>query len=57
MVQHSKPREQRELDGPRRCLMCGQLFASDGPHNRICRRCKGKQAWREGEIFIADLGR
>jgi len=32
----------------RRCLMCGEKFTSDGPHNRICRRCKNSQAWRQG---------
>lgn len=24
----------------RSCLSCGTEFASDGPHNRLCRRCK-----------------
>jgi hypothetical protein len=33
----------------RRCLMCRQLFASDGTHNRVCRRCKRSQQWRDGE--------
>ena len=32
----------------RRCLLCGESFLSEGPHNRICRRCKGTQAWRQG---------
>jgi hypothetical protein len=32
----------------RRCLLCGETFPSAGPHNRICKRCKSSQAWRQG---------
>ncbi len=32
----------------RRCLMCREVFASEGPHNRVCRRCRGSRAWRDG---------
>ena len=32
----------------RTCLMCGDKFPSSGTHNRICKRCKSTQAWREG---------
>jgi hypothetical protein len=32
----------------RRCLLCGAMFGSAGPHNRICRRCKSSQVWRQG---------
>ncbi|WP_169054065.1 hypothetical protein [Nitratireductor sp. XY-223] len=32
----------------RRCLMCGEMFDSFGPGNRICKKCKSKQAWRSG---------
>jgi hypothetical protein len=32
----------------RRCLLCGEKFPSDGPHNRICKRCKSSQVWRQG---------
>jgi hypothetical protein len=32
--------------GPRKCLMCGRPFDSEGSHNRICRRCKSSQAYR-----------
>ncbi len=32
----------------RRCLLCGEKFSSAGPHNRICKRCKSGQAWRQG---------
>ncbi|MDP6352479.1 MAG: hypothetical protein QF926_00595 [Alphaproteobacteria bacterium] len=34
---------------PRKCLMCGEEFSSEGPHNRICRKCKSSQVYREGE--------
>jgi tRNA(Ile2) C34 agmatinyltransferase TiaS len=32
----------------RRCLMCGQMFPSAGPGNRICKKCKSTQAWQQG---------
>lgn len=32
----------------RRCLLCGERFGSAGPHNRICKRCKSSQVWRQG---------
>jgi hypothetical protein len=32
----------------RRCLLCGETFASAGPYNRICKRCKSSQVWRQG---------
>ena len=32
----------------RRCLMCGTLFLSFGSGNRVCKKCKSTQAWREG---------
>ncbi len=34
--------------GLRRCLLCGETFGSAGPHNRICKRCKSSQVWRQG---------
>ena len=33
----------------RHCLMCSRGFLSEGPHNRVCRKCKSTQLWREGE--------
>ncbi len=32
----------------RRCLLCGETFTSAGAHNRICKRCKSSQVWRQG---------
>ena len=32
----------------RRCLMCGDDFPSDGPGNRICKKCKSTETWRRG---------
>ncbi len=34
---------------PRKCLMCGNQFVSEGAHNRVCKKCKGTNAWRFGE--------
>ena len=31
----------------RACLACGQGFASDGPHERICGPCKDTEEWRD----------
>jgi phage FluMu protein Com len=30
----------------RKCLRCKTLFCSEGFGERICRRCKGLNAWR-----------
>jgi tRNA(Ile2) C34 agmatinyltransferase TiaS len=35
---------------PRRCLMCGETFKSEGAHNRICPKCKLTRTWRSGGI-------
>jgi len=43
-----KPRERgkyqpaylRPSDKPRRCLRCSRMFASQGPHNRLCDPCR-----------------
>lgn len=32
----------------RTCLMCSNRFESDGPHHRICPKCKSTEAWRRG---------
>jgi len=33
---------------PRRCLMCGDFFQSEGIHNRVCRKCHNTQLWQNG---------
>ena len=43
-----KLREKPATAQTRRCLLCRGDFPSEGPHNRICRRCKGTQVWRQG---------
>jgi hypothetical protein len=30
---------------PRRCLSCDRQFASTGPGNRICCKCKDLESW------------
>jgi hypothetical protein len=37
----------KAADGRRSCLACGQGFASDGPHERICAPCKDTEEWRD----------
>ena len=32
----------------RPCLMCRETFLSEGVHNRICRRCRSSQVWKDG---------
>jgi hypothetical protein len=39
----------------RRCLACGNSFDSEGPHNRICRRCKSSKVWRDGTQMSAEF--
>lgn len=38
----------RSREQPRRCLVCGADFPSEGAHNHVCKRCKNSQAWRQG---------
>ena len=45
---YRKPEPVRVDRNMRRCLMCLEQFLSDGRHNRICRRCRSSQAWRDG---------
>ena len=45
----------RQGQGERRCLSCGHPFASTGPANRICRKCKDRDTWKSGvRDFVAD---
>jgi hypothetical protein len=48
MIDQPKPRGPCSRQRDRRCLMCREGFASEGPHNRICPRCKTSRSWREG---------
>ncbi len=46
----TEPKTEHDTDPAclRRCLLCGETFASAGPYNRICKRCKSSQVWRQG---------
>jgi hypothetical protein len=35
--------EGRSQRRERPCMCCRQPFMSDGPHNRLCTRCRGKE--------------
>lgn len=35
--------EGRRLRRERLCMCCRSPFMSDGPHNRLCGRCRGKE--------------
>lgn len=35
----------------RPCLRCNEMFVSEWSGVRICRRCKGKAAWRNSEPY------
>lgn len=48
MSEAIKIKTRKALTQLRRCLLCGGKFASEGPHNRVCRRCKSSQMWRQG---------
>lgn len=38
------PLKQRAKTRPRACLCCGATFQSEGPHHRMCKRCRKKSA-------------
>jgi hypothetical protein len=44
---HRQP-QGRQQQGERRCLSCRRPFASTGPGNRICRKCKHQDDWKSG---------
>lgn len=54
MSQQTKTKVEPKIEGHkdtarlRRCLLCGETFNSAGAHNRICKRCKSSQVWRQG---------
>jgi len=37
----------------RACLMCGEKFMSAWAGERICQKCRGRAAWREGHNWIS----
>ena len=41
----------------RQCLRCETAFWSEGFGERICRRCKGLNAWRNGAPVSASASR
>jgi hypothetical protein len=45
-----------QQQGERRCLSCRRPFASTGPGNRICRKCKHLDAWKSGVRDFAAPG-
>jgi len=36
-------------DKERKCLSCGLMFWSEGPHNRMCMKCRGNRAYNPYE--------
>jgi hypothetical protein len=38
-MEHDRPAKR----GPRACLCCGTKFASEGVHNRMCGKCRGRE--------------
>lgn len=39
-----KPKRKQRI-----CLCCDNLFMSEGPHNRLCKKCKKTSAYMFGE--------
>jgi hypothetical protein len=35
-----RPRPKGDVPADRACLSCGEIFRSDGWHNRLCPRCR-----------------
>lgn len=55
-LQYVKPTNGQNPDAKiRRCLVGDHDFYSRGPHERICRDCKGSPEWRDGETTTYSL--
>lgn len=35
-----RPRPAADIASQRKCMSCGEKFASEGWHNRLCQRCR-----------------
>lgn len=46
-----RARVRNDVPRARRCLRCETAFRSEGFGERICRRCKGLNSWRNGVAF------
>ncbi len=44
----SQAEARKDVPQERHCLRCCTVFWSEGFGERICRRCKGSNAWRNG---------
>ena len=42
-----RPRAAGDRPAERRCMSCGEIFLSEGWHNRLCNRC-GKRGQSQG---------
>jgi len=52
-VPDSSGHHRQQQQGERRCLSCSRPFASTGPGNRVCRKCKHQDAWKSGVVDFA----
>ena len=48
--QESLERHARPIRRP--CLCCQDIFYSEGPHNRLCNRCRHKSDVRDMKVHI-----
>ncbi|CAN0433617.1 unnamed protein product [Discosporangium mesarthrocarpum] len=49
--QNTKPEPERVyIPKTRACLRCRSEFESAWPGERICRRCKSSEDWRQGRL-------
>ncbi len=39
--------KKEKLKKDRKCLMCFSIFKSYGPNNRICKKCRVSDIWRD----------
>jgi hypothetical protein len=55
MTRNAKPLPERvHVAKPRRCLMCEEAFESRWAGERVCRRCKDRDGWRNGTSLPPD---
>jgi len=49
-----KPEPERVYEvKTRKCLRCQDAFESSWPGERVCKRCKSSDSWRNGSDFEA----
>jgi hypothetical protein len=49
LEKYRKPKPARFNACDRPCLCCGEIFRSEGPHNRLCTSCRANKETNHGQ--------